>query len=110
MVWTRPHGIDNTNGIDKDSWYRIGNHKSHTYERAECYPYAGFFRFMQSDTWPNVRIQGIKIYTVEGSLLLSNFHNSSNCGAVFPERSALLVPVYMCGKDGGKPIKQECTT
>ena len=49
MVLTRTHGIDidswyyNTNGIDLDSWYRIGTPESHTYERAECYPYVGFF-------------------------------------------------------------------
>ena len=24
MVYTWTHGIDNTNGIDIDSWYRIG--------------------------------------------------------------------------------------
>ena len=43
MLYTWTHGIDNTNGIDLDSWYRIGTPESHTYERAECYPYAGFF-------------------------------------------------------------------
>ena len=32
-----------THCIDLDSWYRIGTPESHTYERAECYPYAGFF-------------------------------------------------------------------
>ena len=31
-----------THGIDLDSWYRIGTTESHTYERAECYLYAGF--------------------------------------------------------------------
>ena len=39
------HGIDNTNGIDLDTWYRIATPESHTYERAECYPYAGFFLY-----------------------------------------------------------------
>ena len=34
---------DNTHGIDLDSWYKIGTPESHTYERAECYPYAGYF-------------------------------------------------------------------
>ena len=43
MVWTWTHGIDNTHGIDLDSWYRIGTPESHTYKRAECCPYAGFF-------------------------------------------------------------------
>ena len=43
MVQTRTHGIDKTHGIDSDSWYRIGTPESHNYERAECYPYAGFF-------------------------------------------------------------------
>ena len=49
---TRTHGIDkdigidNTHGIDLDSWYRIGIPESHTHERAECYPYAGFFIFL----------------------------------------------------------------
>ena len=45
-VLTRTHGIDkdNTQGIDLDKWYRISTPKSHTYERAECYPYAGFLR------------------------------------------------------------------
>ena len=42
MLKTWTHGIDNTHGIDKDSWYRISSPESHTYERAECYPYAGF--------------------------------------------------------------------
>ena len=40
-IWT--HGIDNTNGIDLDSWYNIGNPESHTYKRAECCPNADFF-------------------------------------------------------------------
>ena len=40
LTWT--HGIDNTHGIDEDSWYIIGTPESHTYKRAECYPYAGF--------------------------------------------------------------------
>ena len=43
MVWTWTHGIDNANAIELDSWYRIGTPESHMYERAECYPYAGFF-------------------------------------------------------------------
>ena len=43
MVLTRTHGIDNTHDIELDSWYRIGTPDSHTYERAECYQYAGFF-------------------------------------------------------------------
>ena len=42
MVWTYTYGIDNTHGIDINSWYSIGTPESHTYERAECYPYAGF--------------------------------------------------------------------
>ena len=29
--------------MDLDSWYRIGTPESHTYGRAECCPYAGFF-------------------------------------------------------------------
>ena len=37
------YGIDNTHGIDLNSWYSIGTSESHSYERAECYPYAGFF-------------------------------------------------------------------
>ena len=51
MVLTRTygidktHGIENTHGNDSDSWYRIGTPESHAYERAECYPYAGFFLF-----------------------------------------------------------------
>ena len=44
------HDIDNTHGIDLDSWYRIGTTESHTYERAECYPYAGFFFFFSGQT------------------------------------------------------------
>ena len=40
-TWTL--GIDNTNGIDLDSWYRIGTPESHTYKRAECCRYAGSF-------------------------------------------------------------------
>ena len=44
MVYTRTNGINNTHGIDWDSWYRIGTPESHTYERAECYQqYAEFF-------------------------------------------------------------------
>ena len=42
MVQRWTHGIDNTHGIDLDSWYRIGNPESHMNERAECCPYAGF--------------------------------------------------------------------
>ena len=42
MVKILTHDIDNTHGIDLDSWYRIGTTESRTYERAECYPYAGF--------------------------------------------------------------------
>ena len=34
--------MDNTHNIDLDPWYSIGTPKSHTYERAECCPYAGF--------------------------------------------------------------------
>ena len=41
MVWTY-HGIDNTHGIDLNSWYSIDTPESHMYERAECCPYAGF--------------------------------------------------------------------
>ena len=37
------YGIFNTHGIDLNSWYSIGTPESHTYEGAECYPYAGFF-------------------------------------------------------------------
>ena len=43
MVWTWIHGIDNTHGIDLDSWYRIGTPESHKYKRAECCPYAGYY-------------------------------------------------------------------
>ena len=47
MVYTHGNtqtcGINNTHGIELDSWYSIGTSKSHTYKRAECYPYAGFF-------------------------------------------------------------------
>ena len=43
MVWTYTYGIDNTHGIDLNSWYSIDTPELHTYERAECYPYAGFF-------------------------------------------------------------------
>ena len=38
--WTQ--GIDRTNGIDLNSWYRIGTPESHRYKRAECCPYAEF--------------------------------------------------------------------
>ena len=43
MVLTKAHGVDNTHANDLDSWYRIGTPESHMYERAECYPFAGFF-------------------------------------------------------------------
>ena len=43
MVLAKTYGIDNTHGIDLNSWYSIGTSESHTYKRAECYPYAGFF-------------------------------------------------------------------
>ena len=43
MVKTWTHGIDNTYGIDLDSWYRIGAPESHKYERAECCSCVGFF-------------------------------------------------------------------
>ena len=42
--WYR-HGLmvlAKTHGIDMDLWYSIGTPESHTYERAECCPYAGF--------------------------------------------------------------------
>ena len=42
MVWTQTYGIDNTHGIDLNSWCSIGTPEPHTYERAECYLYAGF--------------------------------------------------------------------
>ena len=43
MVDTWTHGIANTNGIDLNSWYKIGTPESHTYKKAECCPYAGSF-------------------------------------------------------------------
>ena len=43
MVLAKTHGVDNTHGIDLNSWYSIGTSELHTYERAKCYPYAGFF-------------------------------------------------------------------
>ena len=43
MVQTWTQGIDNNNGFDLNSWYRIGTPESHTYKRAKCCPYAGFF-------------------------------------------------------------------
>ena len=43
MVYTWTHGIDSTHGIDLDTWYSIGTPESHTYERAQCCPYAEFF-------------------------------------------------------------------
>ena len=43
MVWTQTYGIDNTHGIDLNSRYSIGTPVSHTYERAESFPCAGFF-------------------------------------------------------------------
>ena len=39
----RTHGIKNTHGIDSDSWHSIDTCESHTYEKAECCLYAGFF-------------------------------------------------------------------
>ena len=45
MVWTETYGIDNTHGIDLNSRYSIGTSESHTYKRAECYPYAGYFPY-----------------------------------------------------------------
>ena len=42
MVKKRTHGVDNTHGIDLDSWYKTGTPESHMYKRAECCPYAGF--------------------------------------------------------------------
>ena len=53
MVYTWTHGIDNTHGIDLDSWYRNGTPESLTYERAEYYPYAGFF-MLESKTHPAI--------------------------------------------------------
>ena len=32
MVYTWTHGTDNTNGINLNSWYRIGTPESHTYK------------------------------------------------------------------------------
>ena len=37
--------MDNTHGINLNSWYSIDTPESHTYERAECYPYTGFFLY-----------------------------------------------------------------
>ena len=37
MVWKRTHGIDKTDDIDLDSWYRVGTPESQTYKRAKCY-------------------------------------------------------------------------
>ena len=38
MVLTWTQGVDNTNGIDLNAWYRIGTPESQTYPRAErCY-------------------------------------------------------------------------
>ena len=48
MVYAWTHSMDNTHGIDLDSWYSIGAPESHTYERAMCCPYAGFFN-VQTD-------------------------------------------------------------
>ena len=53
MVWTWT--LDNTHGIDLDSWYRIGSPESPTYEKAECCPYARFSfasRFLKNDLGP----------------------------------------------------------
>ena len=43
MVWTQTYGIDNTHGIELNSWYSIGTPESYTYKRAECCPYEGIF-------------------------------------------------------------------
>ena len=43
MICTWTYGIDNTHGIVLNSWYSIRTSESHTYERAECCPYAGLF-------------------------------------------------------------------
>ena len=43
MVWIWTYVIDNTHGVDLDSWYSIGTPESHKYEKAECCPFAGFF-------------------------------------------------------------------
>ena len=60
--------MDNTRGIDLGSWYRIGTPESHTYERAECYPYAGFFfklfkkdffSFVFSKSWTPVTVEAL---------------------------------------------------
>ena len=45
MVWKKTYGIDNTHGVDLNSWYSIGTPESNMYERAECCPYAGVFLF-----------------------------------------------------------------
>ena len=50
MVQTWTHGIDNTNGIDLDSFDRIGTPESYTYKRAECCQYAGFVKFQNQQT------------------------------------------------------------
>ena len=44
MVFTWTHGIDNTHGIDSDSWYSIVTPESHTNESVECCLYAVFFK------------------------------------------------------------------
>ena len=45
---------------------------------------------------------------VEGSSLSPNSQTSSYYGAVLLERSALFMSVWMSGKDGRKPWRQEC--
>ena len=42
MVKTMTHGMDNTHGIDLDSWYSIGTPESQMYERAVL-PVCGIF-------------------------------------------------------------------
>ena len=37
------HGIDLDTGY---SWYSVGTLESHTYNRAECYPYAGLKKYI----------------------------------------------------------------
>ena len=46
MVYTWTHGIDNTYGIEMDSWYRIATPESHRYKRADSCPYAGFSKIL----------------------------------------------------------------
>ena len=95
-----------THGIDSDSWYIIGTPESHTYERAECYPYAGFFlkHYTIYDIFFNLLDPFVTTYP--NRLIKDN----SVCTLRAPEQALLSLKSYLCfrGCIGYRKVKLVC--